>query len=196
MKSKVRRTFVTVSILLALSLLSGPIAAAPLRVVDLDGRAVDPLALSAGAKAIVFVFTATDCPIANRYVPEISRLAARFAPDGVRLWLVYADPHESAAAIRDHLRRFEYRLPVLRDLHHDLVRFTKVTVSPEAAIVGPGQMLLYHGRIDDRWVDVGRDRPAPTRHDLADALGAILDGRPVVQAGPPAVGCTLADFLR
>jgi hypothetical protein len=84
----------------------------------------------------------------------------------------------------------------LRDPNHDLVHMTKVNVSPEAAIVSPGGRLLYHGRIDDRWVDFGRDRPSPTRRDLADALRALLEGKPVEQAGPPAIGCTLADFRR
>jgi hypothetical protein len=73
---------------------------------------------------------------------------------------------------------------------------TRAAVSPEAAIVAPGGALLYHGRIDDRWVDFGKDRPSPTRRDLAEALSAILDGKAVVQTGPPAIGCTLSDFLR
>src|SRR5262245_46581169 len=177
-------------------MLGGSVAAAPPAVLDLDGRAVDPVALAAGAKAAVFVFTATDCPIANRYAPDIQKLSSDFAADGVRVWLVYADPHETTASIREHLRRYEYRLPALRDTHHDFVRFTRVTVSPEAAIVGPRGELLYHGRIDDRWTDFGRNRPMPTRRDLAEALRAILDGRPVPPAGGPAIGCTLADFRR
>ena len=73
---------------------------------------------------------------------------------------------------------------------------TKVTVSPEAAVVDQGGVLLYHGRIDDRWVNIGRDRPSPTRADLAEALRAILDGKPVAQSATPAVGCILSDFLR
>jgi hypothetical protein len=142
------------------------------------------------------VFITTDCPIANRYAPDILSLARTFGAQGVRFWLVYANPHEPAASIRDHLRRFQYTVPALRDPDHDLVRMTRATVSPEAAIVAPGGALLYHGRIDDRWVDFGRERVAPTRRDLADALSAILGGKPVAQTGPPAIGCTLSDFLR
>ena len=47
-------------------------------VFDLDGRLVDPLALPAGTRAHVLVFTTTDCPISNRYAPEIQRLAAAY----------------------------------------------------------------------------------------------------------------------
>jgi len=67
---------------------------------------------------------------------------------------------------------------------------------PEAAVVDQGGTLRYHGRIDDRWVSLGRDRSSPTHSDLAEALSATLAGHLVAQAGPPAVGCILSDFLR
>ena len=191
-----RASALTVCVLLAIAMIGRPASAGPLRIPDLDGRLVDPLAPAPGVRATVFVFITTDCPIANRYAPEIQRLTAIFTSQGVRFWLVYANPHEPLASIRDHLRQFQYAIPALRDPEHALVRFTKVTVSPEAAVVGPGGTLLYHGRIDDRWVSLGRDRSSPTRSDLAEALRATLDGKPVAQTEAPAVGCILSDFLR
>ena len=191
-----RASALTVCVVLAIVMIGRPASAGPLRIPDLDGRLVDPLAPAPGVRAIVFVFITTDCPIANRYAPEIQRLAAIFTSQGVRFWLVFANPHEPLASIRNHLRQFQYAIPALRDPEHSLVRFTKVMVSPEAAIVDQGGALLYHGRIDDRWVNIGRDRPSPTRGDLAEALRATLDGKPVAQTGTPAVGCILSDFLR
>jgi hypothetical protein len=191
-----RPSALTVCVVLAIMMIGGPTSAGPLHVRDLDGRLVDPLAPAPGVKATVFVFITTDCPIANRYAPEIQRLAAIFTSQGVRFWLVYANPHEPPASIRTHLRQFQYAIPALRDPEHALVHFTKVTVSPEAAVVDQGGSLLYYGRIDDRWVNIGRDRPSPTRRDLAEALRATLDGKPVAQTATPAVGCILADFLR
>lgn len=191
-----RPSAVAVCVVLAIVMIGRPTSAGPLRVLDLDGRLVDPLAPASGVRATVFVFITSDCPIANRYAPEIQRLAAIFTPQGVRFWLVYANPHEPVASIRNHLRQFQYAIPALRDPEHALVRFTKVTVSPEAAVVDQGGVLLYHGRIDDRWVSLGRDRPLPTHSDLAEALSATLDGKPVAQTATPAVGCILADFLR
>jgi hypothetical protein len=40
----------------------------------------------------VLVFVRTDCPISNRYAPELRRLQDRFAPRGMAFWLVYPDP--------------------------------------------------------------------------------------------------------
>jgi hypothetical protein len=163
----------------------------------LSGAPVDALHAPAGTRAIVFIFTSTDCPISNRYAPEIRRIADRFSPEGVVFRLVYPNPAEEATSIREHMTAYAYAgaLEPLRDPALALVKFTGVTVTPEAAIVANGKV-VYRGRIDDRYVDLGRERPAPTRHDLFDALAAIVAGKPVPQAVTQAVGCFISDFAR
>jgi hypothetical protein len=54
--------------------------------------------------------------------------------------------------------------------------------------------LVYHGRIDDRFVDFGQTRRAPTTHDLEQVLDAVLAGKPAPEAAAPAVGCYIADM--
>jgi hypothetical protein len=170
------------------------VSAAELRVVDLDGRRIDPFAAGPSIRANAFVFTATDCPISNRYAPEIRRLYDAFSRRGIRFWLVYANPRENATAVREHARKFSFALSVVRDPQHDLVNALGVTVTPEVAIVGPRGDTLYRGRIDDRYTDIGVDRPVATRHEFEEALSAVAEGRPVPTATTRAVGCVLADF--
>src|SRR5258708_33881879 len=69
-------------------------------------------------------------------------------------------------------------MDALRDPKHSLVKYAGATITPEAAVLAGGR-LVYRGRIDDRYVELGVERPTPTRHDLADALAAG-------DAGPPA----------
>jgi len=155
---------------------------------------VDPLADP--GPAVVLVFVRTDCPIANRYAPEIRRLHERFAARGVGFWLVYPDRGESSDAVRDHLRAFDLPARAVRDPGHVLVKRAGARITPEAAVFVPGTAgprLAYHGRIDDRHPELGRMRPAPTTRDLEDALEAVLAGRPVPRESAPAVGCFLAD---
>src|SRR5436190_3763064 len=57
---------------------------------DLDGRPVDPLAAT-NAAATVLIFVGCECPISNRYAPELRRLHDKFSPRGVRFWMVYPD---------------------------------------------------------------------------------------------------------
>lgn len=168
--------------------------ASDLRVVDLEGRRIDPLDSPPSIRTIVFIFTTTDCPIANRYAPEIVRLFETFSKRGVRFWLVYVNPAESVDDIRTHAAKFKYTLPIARDMGHELVKRLGVTVTPESVVVDRHSNTLYRGRIDDRYVDFGVERPAPTRHDLADTLTAVVSGRRVAAPITRAVGCIIADF--
>jgi hypothetical protein len=163
----------------------------------LTGAPIDALQAPAGTKAIVFLFTSTDCPISNRYAPEVQRVVAEFAAKGVVFNLVYPNPADEAKAIHEHMTAFSYAgvMQALRDPAHALVRFTKATVTPEAVVVAGGRV-VYRGRIDDRYVDLGLERPAPTQHDLADALAAVVSGKRVPKATTRAVGCFIADFAR
>ncbi len=169
-----------------------PAAQVPLR--DLNDKPVDPLRAGSSAKASVFVFTSTDCPISNRYAPEIRRIYEKFAAQGVAFWLVYPNRADSPAAIREHLKAYSYPMEALRDPQHALVKRTKVTVTPEAVVFDSRGRITYRGRIDDRYVDVSRQRPAATKHDLEDALGATLARQPVRAPSTQAVGCFIADF--
>jgi hypothetical protein len=166
--------------------------ATTIRLEDLDGRPVAVLPDVSGI-ATVFVFASTECPIVNRYAPELRRIHDRFAGTA-RFFLVYADPAESADAVRRHGEAFGFGMPAVRDPRHELVRFAGVRVTPEAAVYVPGPdgpRLVYRGRIDDRNVDFGRTRPAAATHDLEDALRAVASGK----AGPlrttPALGCAI-----
>ena len=176
-------------------MLLGPLLA--VLVQTLAGAPVDALQAPAGTKAIVFLFTSTDCPISNRYAPEVQRVVAEFAGKGVVFRLIYPNPADEANAIHEHMTAFSYAgaLEALRDPDHALVKFTKATVTPEAVVVSSGRV-VYRGRIDDRYVELGLERPAPTQHDLADALAAVVTGKRVPHATTQAVGCFIADFAR
>ena len=183
-----------IAVLLAASMRS---ALPQVGVLSVDGAPIDALAAPPGVKAMVFLFTSTDCPISNRYAPEVRRIVAAFAQHGVAFRLVYPNPAERPSAIREHMAAFGYdgAIQALRDPKLALAKYVKATVTPEAAVIAGGRV-AYLGRIDDRYVDLGLERPAPTTHDLADALSAVLAGRPVAHPTTQAVGCFIADFAR
>jgi AhpC/TSA family len=162
---------------------------------DLDNRPIDPFRAAEDSRAIVFLFTSIDCPVSNRYAPAVSRLHDAFVPQGVSFWLVYPNPAETPRNIREHVRAFNYPAHVLRDPRHDLVRLAHVSVTPEAAVYNQIGALVYHGRIDNRYVSLGVERPAATEHDLEDVLRAVAAGKPSPKSTAPAVGCFIADFV-
>jgi redoxin len=191
--SLMRRVFLTL-VALAFSL---RLAAAPaVRLPDLDNHLVDPFLAAESSKAIVFLFASVDCPISNRYAPVVQRLYQTFSPQGVTFWLIYPNPAETPAAIRDHVKAFNYPVHALRDPKHELVKLTNVQVTPEVAVFDRSHTEVYHGRIDDRYVSLGVERPQPTRQDLLEALMATLSGVHLKEASTQAVGCFIADFVQ
>jgi hypothetical protein len=153
--------------------------------------APDPFAKPAPARVLIFV--RTDCPITNRYAPELARLAQEFASRGVEFWLIYPDASETESAIAQH--KLEYKLPgtPVRDPQHLLVKRAEATISPQAAVFDHAGHLTYSGRIDDRYVAFGKARPAPQTHDLESAIAATLDGKPIKEPRTHSIGCYLAD---
>jgi hypothetical protein len=141
----------------------------------------------------VFLFVRTDCPITNRYAPELTRLARQFGGDDTEFWMVYPDPAVTSQQIRTHLVDFGFPGRALRDPHHELVKRAHVITAPEAAVFDAEGNLVYHGRIDDLWVDPGKTKPMARIHDLEDAIAATLAGRAVAQPETRAIGCSLAD---
>ncbi len=164
---------------------------------NLDGAPVRPFSMA--ARAWVFVFTRTDCPVAARYAPELQRLEQRAVSAHAAFHLVFVDPAETAVTVRAYLHEYGYVDRALRDPSHRLVQLAGATATPEAAVFVPsssGPVLVYAGRIDDRYVDIGRMRPAATRHDLDEVLTAVAQGRRLEFRSTPAVGCLIADVAR
>lgn len=190
-------TFVCLLLALPWGAAPAPAAAAEeVRLLDLEGKPVDPFEPArSGNRAIAFLFVSIDCPISNRYAPELQRLHERFAPGGVEFVFVYPNPAEAPDAIRRHRADYSYPGRVLRDPNHDLVKLAGASITPEAAVYDSRRQLVYRGRVDDRYVSLGLERPAATKKDLELALAATLSGRPVAEATTPAVGCFIADFV-
>jgi peroxiredoxin len=145
----------------------------------------------AGHPAVVLFFVTTDCPIGNSYVPEMNRLRETYAPRGVLFYAVQAEPRTADAEVARYAREYRYTFPLLLDPKQNLVKLTGATITPQAAIVSPEGKLRYLGRIDNRAVDFGVQRPRATEQDLREALDAVLAGKPVAHSFTKSIGCAI-----
>jgi len=161
---------------------------------NMNGQPVTRLA-APGSQAIILFFVASDCPISNRYIPEMQRLENKFASQHVVFWFVYPNVGETFEAVRQHEAAYGLERNILLDPHHQLVALTHAKVTPESAVLVPEHAgaenlrTVYHGRIDDRYLQIGQERPSATEHDLERAIVDVLQHRSVQQPDGPAVGC-------
>ena len=98
---------------------------------------------------------------------------------------------KNADNLRAYAKDYAYRFPLLLDPELKLASFSGATTMPEAAVLSPAGGVLYLGRIDDRYVDFGKQRPHATELDLRNTLDAILAGKPVPAARTRALGCAI-----
>lgn len=170
----------------------GPARAEPLEYTLKDARGQEHTQAELREHAaVVLVFLGLECPLSNRSIPELNRLAAEYGARGVRFWGVNADREASAEHVRQHDEEYRLAFPTLLDGEHVLVRHTGVRVTPEVAVLDKEGRVLYRGRMDDRAIDFGKVRAKAQREDLRLALEEVLAGKPVSVPTTPALGCSI-----
>lgn len=160
---------------------------------DIEGKEHPPPGKS-GAAATVVYFVTHDCPISNKYAPEIGRICSEYSPEGVRCLMAYVDPTITVADIEQHREAFGLMEPAVHDTDHALVARAGATITPEAAVFDRAGGLAYRGRIDNLYASLGTPRRRATQLDLRRALGELAAGQPVSQPRTQAVGCYIPNL--
>ncbi len=162
--------------------------------IGLEGARYDPMTPEGVASVMIFV--TVDCPISNAYAPEIQSILRDFADEPLDFYLVHVDPEVTVERARTHAEDFSLPCTILMDPTQKLVKTVGVTVTPEAVVIAEDGTIAYRGRIDNWYGDLGSKRPlGATRHELRDALRALLNGEPVPQARTEAVGCYIPEIF-
>ena len=162
--------------------------------IGLEGARYDPMTPKGVASVMIFV--TVDCPISNAYAPEIQSILRDFADQPLDFYLVHVDPEVTVERARSHAADFSLSCAILMDPTQQLVSLVGATVTPEAVVISKDGALAYRGRIDNWYGDLGAKRPlGATRHELRDALSALLVGEPVPQARTEAVGCYIPEIF-
>lgn len=154
-------------------------------------RAMDPPPSSAGPVAIVSIFIATDCPIANSYAPEINRLWEEYTKSGIEIRLIYPDPDVTEDEVNRHVADYSLKPVTVIDRDHTRVKKAGVTITPEVAVSDPAGKVIYRGRIDNLYADYGERRREVTERYLRDALDAVLKGTKPAVTKTEAIGCLI-----
>ena len=125
----------------------------------------------------------------------MGRLREEFSARGVRTWFVYPNAEERPSDIQAHQNAFDPHGEALLDPAGSLVRLSGARVTPQVVVLIPdpraGWRPVYAGRIDDRYLRLGVERPFVTQHFGEDAVRAVLAGRsPAAPVGTP-TGCAI-----
>ncbi len=141
-------------------------------------------------KVVVLAVLGTECPLAEAYAPRLAQIARDYAGRGVSFLGVDANEQDGPVAIGHFAERHGLPFPILKDVGNGLADRLGAERTPEVFVLDRSRSIVYRGRVDDQYA-IGIHRPSPTRHDLIEALDAVLAGRPVATARTEVVGCKI-----
>lgn len=141
-------------------------------------------------RALVFVFTTTQCPLVRKTIPKLSALEREWTPRGVQFVAINVGPQDTLRGMAAQAIELEAVFPFVKDIDQSCIRAMGVDRTPAVVILDDQRRIVYRGRVDDQ-LRLGGERPAPTRADLARALSDLLEGRPIEVAETPVDGCLI-----
>jgi peroxiredoxin len=142
------------------------------------------------AKAVVVIFTGTECPVNNAYSPRLADLAKKYSDKGVVFVGINSNEQDDVEAIAKHAKTYQIPFPVLKDENFKLAEKFSVVRIPEVFVLDGQRFVRYRGRIDDQFTPIAK-RERATSREMLDALDAVLAGQEVKLAATTPAGCLL-----
>lgn len=150
-----------------------------------DGQTVTMTPADGNTKVVLF--TSERCAEAMAFDARIIELANKFGQQGVRFYVINVrHPKSTLTVMKAVAVEKEYPFPYLQDAGGSIARAYGARVTPHAFVVDGSGKLQYRGSIDNSAKVSERETTA-----LANALGAIMNGREVANAETQPFGCAI-----
>lgn len=193
-----KKILVLSAILITASRLTGQVVDVPLgnfspvldqlKLENHDGSQV-ALASYREKELTVLIFLAHDCPICQKYGDKFRELSASHP----QLQVIGVAPADGATKelIGSYAATFGFDFPILMDEKKVLAHVLKGKVTPEVFLFNNRGDLLYRGKIDNWFYELGKYRQVVTEHYLDNAIKAALAGEIVSPNKTEPIGCML-----
>ena len=100
---------------------------------DINGTPVD--LFTADSDFTVVVFMGWECPLVRQYVPGLKSLRERWAKENVRWLAINSNQQDSLTELQYFARKFEFDLPMLKDVGNQLADQFGAQRTPEAFLL-------------------------------------------------------------
>lgn len=145
-----------------------------------------------GAKVLVVMFICRHCPYVMAVEDRIIQLHRDYHEKGVQLVGICSNdfvnyPDDSPESLRQRWEEKGYGFPYLVDETQEVAKAYDAVCTPDIYVYDSNNKLAYHGRIDDNWGDASK----VTRHEIREALDALLKGEKPSEDQTPSMGCSI-----
>jgi len=150
-------------------------------------------------KVVVLAFLGVECPLAKLYAPRLAELAKKYEAKGVVLLGIDSNRQDSVTEIAAYARTHGIEFPILKDLNQSIADRVGAKRTPEVVVLDKSHAIRYRGRIDDQYgfkSNINYQKVTADENNLADAIDAVLAGKPVAKTEVAAQGCLIGRDLK
>lgn len=140
---------------------------------------------------VVVVMRDGGCPVAQKYGPELARIADEYTARGVRFVYLNVNGSEDADAARADAAKFGLTGHYVSDHDWKVAGVLRPLSTTEVFVIDVAGTIRYRGAVDDQY-GLTYTRAQPTETYLRDALSAVLEGVAVDVKTSKPEGCLLA----
>ena len=160
-----------------------------------SGSPVSLYSLPGASRGAIVVFTCNHCPFAKKYEQRIIDLDKKYASKGFPVLAISSNdptvaPEDAPNLLASRAKEKGYTFPYAFDATQQVAKTFGATKTPHAFLVskeGGKWVVKYIGAIDDN-----TDEPENVKNAyLANAVDAVLAGKPVPVTETKAIGCTI-----
>jgi thiol-disulfide isomerase/thioredoxin len=131
---------------------------------------------SASVNYTVYIFLAENCPVSQSYTLKLKELYTEYKSEKVDFIGIFANHNSTKKSMEDFKIKYASPFKVEKDKDGKKRSHFEATVTPEVFIEGSNKSIVYSGRIDDSFYDLGKKRNEITSNDLEDVLKNIMAG--------------------
>jgi peroxiredoxin len=138
------------------------------------------------AKAVVVVFTSSQCPVAVAYEGRLVALQKEYSKRGVQVVAVCSN-YEAGHTLDEMKKRAEskkFNFPYLRDEDQKTARSFGATHTPHVFLLDGDRKIAYMGAIDDNEIP-----EKVSKHYLRDAIDSVLADKDPATTETRQFGC-------
>lgn len=156
-----------------------------------DGKTYSPSNFG-NKNVLVIIFMCNHCPYVKAVLRRLINLQNEYAEKSVQLVGINVNdtkkyPEDSMEKMKELAEKKQLPFPYLFDESQKSAKAYDAVCTPDIFVYGIERSLKYRGRVDDNW----QHPDEITRHDLKDAIEAILTDQPVNDDQVSSMGCSI-----
>lgn len=140
------------------------------------------------AKPTLYLFLSDECIITQYYINTLNSLVTEYGED-VDMLAIFPNFSSKPKKIEAFYKKYKLKIPHKTDYYKKLSRSLGATITPEAILLDIDGNIVYQGRIDNSYVQIGKRRRVVTTQELADAISSLIKNEEIKVSRTEAIGC-------